>query len=165
MNVFEKHFDMLKKNENIFEQCKIEEMNNNINENYKYKGIELLDKKRCDEFMQVRSIHYSNIIFKRLDEFNFPEWIICIEEKVLLDYAVPIFLKVLEKYPMLCGMHCEWEILYEIIKIEEVFWINHIDWKENLNAIIKDDIFNYEKKLYNINYEYIEQFKKYIYKC
>ena len=26
MNVFEKHFDMLKKNENIFEQCKIEEM-------------------------------------------------------------------------------------------------------------------------------------------
>ncbi|MDE6568335.1 MAG: hypothetical protein K2K70_11470 [Lachnospiraceae bacterium] len=32
-------------------------------------------------------------------------------------------------YPMLCGKNCEWEILYEITKIDEDFWNIHEGWK------------------------------------
>lgn len=39
--------------------------------------------------MEIRSIHYYNVIIKKLKEYTLPEWIVCLNEKVLLEYAVP----------------------------------------------------------------------------
>ncbi|MBE5871730.1 MAG: hypothetical protein E7294_10790 [Lachnospiraceae bacterium] len=43
-----------------------------------------------------------------------------------------ILSKVLKYYPMLSGGDNEWEILYEITRISEEFWINHKEDKQRI---------------------------------
>lgn len=100
----------------------------------------------------------------KLKQYSFPEWIVCLEENVLLDYALPIFSRVLQEYPMLCGMQCEWQVLYEITKIKEDFWMIHKKWKEYFIEILKGFCSNYTKEeLIDIfSEEYFYQFETFI---
>ena len=125
---------MLEENERVFEQyCRNEKSRVLISdaqkENLKKCGSELLNKEIKERFEETRSIYYHNILNMPLLEYTFPEWVVCLQEKVLLEYAIPIFSRVLVHYPMLCGKNCEWEILYEITKIDEDFWNIHEGWK------------------------------------
>lgn len=171
MNVFEKRKKMLEKNEEVFEQyCRNEKTGILISdarkEYLKKTGSELLSGEIKERFEETRSIYYYNILNKPLLEYTFPEWVVCLQEKALLEYAVPIFSRVLVHYPMLCGKNCEWEILYEIAKVDEDFWNVHEGWKrffvDILNNVLCD---NGVEKEPVINEKFIEQFCIFISEC
>lgn len=90
-------------------------------------GCELLSIEKSEQFMEVRSIHYHNVVTKRLAEYTLPEWLVCLQEEILLEYAIPVFVGVLEKYPMLCGMNNEWQVLYDITRLNHDFWMMNTD--------------------------------------
>lgn len=169
MDVFEKHFMMLKKNEEIFKKYSIKKENgikfsaDKAKDFYK-SGKNLLSIEVIEYFLEVRSIHYHNIINLNLNQYSFPEWIVCLEENVLLDYALPIFSRVLQEYPMLCGMQCEWQVLYEITKINEDFWMIHQKWKEYFIDILNRFCSNYvmEELIDIFSEEYFFQFEKFM---
>ena len=169
MDVFEKHFEMLRKNEEIFKKYSVKTENglrfsNNKEKDFYKNGKNLLSIEVIEYFLEVRSIHYHNVINMKLKQYSFSEWIVCLEENVLLDYALPIFSRVLQEYPMLCGMQCEWQVLYEITKIKEDFWMVHKKWKEYFIEILKRFCSNYTKEeLIDIfSEEYFYQFETFI---
>ena len=166
MNIFEKHFNMLRKNQEIFEQYKmIESAGIRVSDirkpDYLKFGRELLAIEKSKQFMQVRSVHHYNVVMKTLEEYTLPEWIVCLEEEVLLEYAIPIFSRVLESYPMLCGMNNEWEVLYEITRLNQEFWRRNTEWKEYFNKIIDVVFLEYRKGAFIIAVpdEYLNQFQ------
>ena len=91
MNIFEKRIKILKENEQIFNQYFGKEelgilISDDKKQDFLKKGGELLEKNVKQYFEEVRSIYYHNVVNKTLHEFSFPEWVVCIEEKVLLEY-------------------------------------------------------------------------------
>ena len=169
MDVFEKYFNMLKRSEDMFEKLKTKDCENvKISENevmeYYKEGKELLPTEKSKEFIEIRSIHNYNVVMKKLVDYTFPEWLVCLNEKVLLKYAIPIFARVLNEYPMLCGMNCEWQVLYEITKIDQDFWDIHNEWKKHFITIVNNVVLDYNsKKIMNtISGKYLDCFEKFI---
>lgn len=169
MDIFEKQMKMLKENEQIFNQYYEKEdvgifISDDKKQDFSKKGSELLEETVIASFEQVRCIYYWNIINRTLREFSFWEWAICLEEKVLLEYAIPIFSRVLKSYPMLCGeiasgRFSQWGILYEIAKVDGLFWMQHAEWKNFFEDIIKDALEKNEKETINsVSDIYIMQF-------
>lgn len=166
MDKVEKHFTMLKKNQEIFEQYKKTESQgitiSDIREkDYLKVGRELLSLEKSEQFMEVRSIHYYNVVAKRLEQYTLPEWLVCLKEEVLLEYAIPIFSRVLENYPMLCGMNNEWQVLYDITRLNQEFWIMNTEWKEYFNKIVDKIFWEYGQGTFTITIpeEYLYQFR------
>lgn len=169
MNLFEKHFEMLKRNQEIFEQYKMVENTGIIISDERQKdflktGKELLTIKKSEEFREVRSIHYYNIVIKKLEEYSLPEWFVCLKEGVLLEFAIPVFSRVLQMYPMLCGMNNEWQVLYEITQVSQDFWKLKREWKEYLKQFLNEILFKYEQGAFAISIpeEYLYKFKIFI---
>lgn len=169
MDIFEKHFEMLKENERIFRKYSIKKENglqlSSVQEkNFYVEGRDLLSDEVINYFLDVRSIHYYRVIHKKLKNYSLFEWIVCLEESVLLEYALPIFSRVLYEYPMLCGMNCEWQIMYEITKINENFWTFHQEWRRFFVEIIMQFFSKYTKEeLSNMfSEQYFCQFEKFI---
>lgn len=169
MDIFEKHFKMLESNEEIFKKYSIKEekgliLSDEKKRDFCVKGKNLLSEEVTNYFLEIRSIYYQNIINNTLQQYSFYEWVVCLQEKVLLEYAVPIFSRVLYEYPMLCGMNCEWQVMYEITKIREDFWLPHIDWKIYFVEILRRFSSDYnEIELIQIFSErYFKQFKKFM---
>lgn len=165
MNVFERHFAMLKRGQDVFEQYKRAEnigirISDKKKKDYVKIGGELLTKEKGKQFMEVRSIHYHNVVVKKLEEYSLPEWLVCLNEEVLLEYAIPIFSRVLNKYPMLCGMNNEWQVLYDITKINPKFWEDNREWKMYFVEIIEKIFWEYEQNtsVIFIPEEYLYQF-------
>ena len=123
-----------------------------------------MTQKEKELFMVVRSIHYNNVVMKKLKEYTLPEWLVCLSEEVLLEYAIPIFSRVLHKYPMLCGMNKEWQVIYEITKVSEEFWEVNKEWKVYFYKIINTILSQYEegKLIASIPEEYLYQFKNFM---
>lgn len=169
MNIFEKHFAMIEKNIEIFEQNKMKEnigisLSDDMQKKLMKSGKEILTIEKIQELMEVRSIYYNNVVMKKLIEYSLPEWFVCLEEKVLLDCAIPIFSKVLHVYPMLCGDKNEWQVLYEITQVNQKFWEMNKGWKEYFNNIIDGILLKYEQgvlELY-ISDEYVCRFKRFV---
>ena len=166
MNIFDLHFEMLRKNQEIFEKFKLREniaieISENIKKDFIKNGKELLSVKEIEYLSEVRSIHYQNVLVKKLEEYTLPEWLVCLNEKVLLEYAIPILSNVLNEYPMLCGMNCEWQVLYEITNLEHEFWQAHKAWKAFYDEMINKIILTYEQDDFEvlIPEEYLYQFK------
>ena len=166
MDIFEKHFAMLQNSRDIFEKYKnrgeIKAFSNEQAE-FSMRGKELLTIEMCEQFMEVRSIHYYNVVTKKMGEYTFPEWLVCLNEKVLLEYVIPIFSGALKEYPMLCGMNCEWQVLYEITMISQEFWNDNREWKVYFSKIIKKVLFEYEQGslISNVPENYLSQFEKF----
>ncbi len=168
MNIFERHFTMLKKNEEVFEQFKMAEgigieISNKRRKDYLKIGKELLTIGMSEQFMEVRSIHYYNVVMKKLEEYTLPEWLVCLKEEVLLEYAIPVFSRVLQKYPMLCGMNNEWQVLYDITRVNQVFWQVHKEWKVYFNKIVDKILLENRQGVFimPIPEEYLYQFKNF----
>lgn len=162
--MFEQHFTMLEKNRCIFEQYKnLDKIGLKIVNNKQYCsfGKDLLTSDTSNKFLQVRSIHYYNVVTKKLKDFSLPEWLVCLNEEILLEFAVPIFSRVLEKYPMLCGMNREWQVLYSITKIENKFWLSHKSWKKYFDEFIDKILLEHTKGNLCIPSDYLEEFSKF----
>ena len=56
---------------------------------------------------------------------------------------------------MLCGEHCEWEVLYEISKVDENFWNMHKEWKLFFKDIINNISYNNEKEINDISKKWL----------
>ena len=161
MDVFQEYYTMLKDNEKIFDKYGL---NNKyiINNDYLLTGKELLSNDKIEEFMKIRSILYKNIIIKKLKDYSFSEWLICLKENILLEYAIPIFAQVIQKYPMLSGLNGKWQVLYEIVEIKNEFWEKNISWKEYFSLIVYQIILEYQQgKWQDIPEEYLSEFKKF----
>lgn len=169
MNIFDKHFAMIERNLDIFEQYKMEEnigirFSDDMQKDLMKIGKELLTIEKSQELMEVRSIHYYNVVMKKLKEYSLPEWFVCLEEKVLLEYAIPVFSRVLKVYPMLCGSKNEWQVLYEITQVNQKFWERNKKWKEYFDDVINGILLKHEQGVLetNVSEEYIRQFKYFI---
>lgn len=169
MDIFEEHFANLKRNQEIFETYKKKsdkgiKLSNEQKDNFNKKGKELLKKDEIAHLLEMRGINYTNVVKNELKDYSFYEWLVCLEQKVLLEYAVPIFSKVLVYYPFLYGMHYNGEVLYQITIIEFDFWENHFDWKEYFISIVNDILSKYTiTELTNLcRKEYICQFEKFV---
>lgn len=149
MNFFEekteKKVKMHKEHEEIFNKYKNQSNNgilipDNLRINLEKTGRDLLPEKTVNYFLTIRSSYYANVIKNKIKDYTYMEWVTCIKEKILLEYALPIFSNVLLFYPMLSGIHAEWEILYEISDIDEKFWMKHRKWKDFFIRIMKEAI-------------------------
>lgn len=168
IDLFEKHFSMLDKNQKIFEKYKtINSIGIEISEKRKKEyvkiGKELLPIEKSEQFREVRSIHYNNVVMKKLEEYTLPEWIVCLKEEVLLEYTIPVFSRVLHEYPMLCGMNREWQVLYDITNVNRVFWQEHKEWKAYFDKIIDKVILECKRDAMKVSIpeEYLCQFKNF----
>lgn len=169
MNIFDKHFAMIERNLDIFEKNKMKEnigirLSDDMKKDLLKTGKELLTKEKSQELIEVRSIHYYNVVMKILKEYSLPEWFACLEEKVLLEYAIPVFSGVLKVYPMLCGNKNEWQVLYEITQVNQMFWEMNKEWKEYFDDIINGVLMKHEQGVLetSISEEYIRQLKCFI---
>lgn len=145
MNVFERQMEMYKNSQAVFEKYVTQTdkgivLPDSIKENFEKTGNELLPTDTINHFLEIRSQYYANIINNKMKDYVYMEWVICLIEKVLLEYALPLFSRVLIFYPMLCGIFAEWEVLYEIAKIDEEFWDTHKEWKCFFVLLMKDII-------------------------
>lgn len=145
MDVFEKKIKMHRKHEEIFNKYRNQSNNgilipDNLRINLEKTGRELLPEKTVNYFLTVRCQYYANVINDKMKDYTYMEWVTCIKEKILLEYALPIIAGPLLFYPMLSGMHAEWEILYEISDIDEKFWMEHRDWKAFFVRLMKEAI-------------------------
>lgn len=164
MDVFEKKINMHRKHEEIFNQYAYRSnegvfIPDNLKNDLEKNGRELLPEEIVNEFLQVRSQYYANIINNKMKEYTYMEWVICIIEKILLEYALPIFSRVLIFYPMLSGINAEWEILYEISRIDEKLWLKHRDWQSFFIRVMKEAI---NQKGLVIEDEYLNGISKFI---
>ena len=141
MDVFEKHFNRLRESEEMYNRyCMKKDKGIAISieeeKNFNVKGEELLSSETIKYLKQFRSIHCWNVVDMELKNFSFEEWKVCVEESVLLEYAIPVLSRVLHEYPMLYGGNSEWQVLYGITKINREFWAVHESWKKFFVEII-----------------------------
>lgn len=169
MDVFEKHFNMLRESEEMYKRyCMKKEKGIVISieeeKNFNIKGEKLLPSETIKYLKQFRSIYYWNVVDMELKNYSLHEWIVCVEESVLLEYAIPILSRVLHEYPMLYGGNSEWQVLYEITKINREFWAVHDSWGKFFIEIICSVLSGgMEQNLTDtIPQEYLYQFRDFI---
>ena len=133
-----------------------------IQNGYNRLGKEIISNEVCESLLDVRSIHYHNVVNKKIIDYTFPEWIVCLEEELLLEYAIPIFSRTLLHYPMLSGMNNEWEVLYLISRISREFWQENEEWKNYYKSIIEKVINENRIDFLSIAQEYLSCFEKFI---
>lgn len=165
MNIVEK-IEMRKKSYMEFDKFKSSEnvgilIPHNMLTKYDNLGKDLISEEVCESLLEVRSIHHSNVVNKKLNDYDLPEWIVCLEEEILLEYAIPIFSRTLCHYPMLSGMNNEWEVLYLITRINHNFWQDNTEWNDYYKLLIKKVIDGNEIKD-SISQGYLVAFSEFI---
>ncbi len=148
-------FEKYKSNENV--GIKIP---NVIQKGFNKFGKEILSTDTCKRLLEYRSIHYHNVVNEKLSDYSLPGWIVCLEEEILLEYAILICSRVLFHCPMLLGTNNEWEVLYLIAKIQDGFWQANREWKDYYKLLIGKAVNNDNSNA--IPKEYLEVFKKFI---
>lgn len=166
MDVFERHFNLLRKSEKIFNTYYKDNtigipMPETYNEDILRKGKDFLTASQIEYFLQVRCMHYEDVVKNELGNLTYLDWLVCLEEGVLLIYAVSLFSRILEKYPMLYGGNNEWQVLYEITMIDKKIWNEYPEWEIYFKKLICNSVFEKDVKS-SINKEYLYQFEKFI---
>lgn len=164
MAVFDEQIARLKRDEQIFQKCLMNEKTGIILSEKKQmdlekKGGDLLEIDAQIRIRKYRSTECYYIINKTLKEYSLLEWEMCIKRRVLLEYALPILSRALVLYPMLD----EWEVLYSIARLPETFWNKHKSWKQFYVGIVKDILYNnIEKDCMAFSEEYFDQFEIFV---
>ena len=124
-------------------------------------GRELLSEKIVKDFMEYRDIQHRNIINKRLSEYTYSEWLLCLYEKVLLEQCLPYILEKVQLDPLAPGAFYKGELLYHITLIDKTFWSSHMELFACFKTIIDNALDIIKKELDNseISVEYIEAYK------
>lgn len=81
----------------------------------------------------------------KLLEYNMEEWYACLEFQVLLEYAIPMLLRVIALNPLIQGLYWCGEILWKILKIEE-FWEEHKEWKRYFEGVLREVYDSFSEK-------------------
>ena len=124
-------------------------------------GQELLSEKIVEYFKGFRAADYQNVLRKKLSEYTWSEWLVCLKEKVLLEQCLPYVSEKLEVNPLIPGAFYRGEILYEVTQIEKNFWMSHQDWYQYFGTCVKTALSMIEDSLNNmeINQWIIDEYK------
>lgn len=144
MDIFTKRANCMKESQRAFNRLAFNvneglEMPKSFKLNLEKLGSELLEPNDVERISKIRCIYYSNLLTNKLSDFSYFEWLVCLEEKVLLEYTIPLFSRVLFKYPFLYGLsYCKGEVICKILELGDTFWIYHSDWKNVYRKIVKN---------------------------
>jgi hypothetical protein len=124
-------------------------------------GRELLPEKIVKDFLEYRDAQHHNIINKRLSEYTYSEWLLCLYEKVLLEQCLPYIFEKVHLDPLAPGAFYKGELLYHITLIDKIFWSSHMELFASFKMIIDNVLDHMEKELDNseIMIEFIEAYK------
>lgn len=116
------------------------------------KGEELIaDSDMIRKLREYRSTEVYHILNWKLSQYQWDEWITCLDYKIFLDFTVPMLSKVLEQNPLIAGVFYRGEILYRILKLEDSFWEAHKKWKVYFETMLEQVFTDYsdeEIKMY-----------------
>lgn len=124
-------------------------------------GRELLPEKIVKEFLEYRDAQHHIIIKKRLSEYTYSEWLVCLYEKVLLEQCLPYIYEKVNLDPFTPGDFYKGELLYHVTLIDKTFWSSHMELFACFKTIIDNALDLIEKDLDNseIRIDYIEAYK------
>lgn len=109
-------------------------------------GRELLPPDIVEYFQEFRSVDYLNVLRKRLSEYTFAEWMVCLQERVLLEQCVPFFIEILDKNPLHPGYFEKGYVLCAVTLIDKIFWDDHKDWYLRVKSIVDGVLDSCENK-------------------
>ena len=99
-------------------------------------GRELLPSDIVEYFQEFRSADYINVLRKKLSEYTFAEWMVCLQERVLLEQCVPFFIEILDKNPLHPGYFEKGYVLCFVTLIDKAFWDEHKEWYLHVKSIV-----------------------------
>ena len=126
-------------------------------------GRELLPQNVVEEFQGYSSTHHQRILYYRLSEYTWAEWVICLKEKVLLEQCLPFVLEKVDMDPLTPGLFYKGELLFEVTQIDKAFWNAHMDWYDRFRTIINNNLDLLKKEAGNekVRDVFIEAFQKF----
>ena len=126
-------------------------------------GRELLPQNIVEEFQEYRSALHQRILYCRLSEYTWSEWVICLQEKILLEQCLPFALEKLDMNPTAPGIFYKGEVLYDVTQIDRTFWDNHMDLYNSFKAIIDKNLDLLKKETDNgvIREDFLEAYQRF----
>ncbi len=127
-------------------------------------GQDLLPEEIVKEFMDSRSAVHIRVLKRTLSEYTWAEWLICLKEKVLLEQCLPYVSEKLDDDPLIPGLFSKGEVLYDVTRIDDDFWMSHQDWLEYFRTIINTvlDKLENDSDTTGIIREYVEVYNSFV---
>ena len=127
-------------------------------------GQDLLPEEIVKEFMDSRSAVHIRVLKRTLSEYTWAEWLICLKEKVLLEQCLPYVSEKLDDDPLIPGLFSKGEVLYDVTRIDDEFWMSHQDWLEYFRTIINTvlDKLENDSDTTGIIREYVEAYNSFV---
>ena len=127
-------------------------------------GQDLLPEEIVKEFMDSRSAVHIRVLKRTLSEYTWAEWLICLKEKVLLEQCLPYVSEKLDDDPLIPGLFSKGEVLYDVTRIDDDFWMSHQDWLEYFRTIINTvlDKLENDSDTTGIIREYVEAYNSFV---
>lgn len=88
----------------------------------------------------------SNILYRKLGEYGWGEWVICLHLELLLDYTIPMMSRVLSASVFVPGLYYKGEILWRILKHNSNIWNTHPTWKQYFVGLLQNVFFQYSEQ-------------------
>ena len=127
-------------------------------------GQDLLPEEIAEDFMNARSAVHIRVLKRTLSEYTWAEWLICLKEKVLLEQCLPCVSEKLDDDPLIPGLFSKGEVLYDVTRIDDDFWMSHQDWLEYFRTIINTvlDKLENDSDTTGIIREYVEAYNSFV---
>ena len=127
-------------------------------------GQDLLPEEIVKEFMDSRSAVHIRVLKRTLSEYTWAEWLICLKEKVLLEQCLTYVSEKLDDDPLIPGLFSKGEVLYDVTRIDDDFWMSHQDWLEYFRTIINTvlDKLENDSDTTGIIREYVEAYNSFV---
>ena len=127
-------------------------------------GQDLLPEEIAEDFMNSRSAVHIRVLKRTLSEYTWAEWLICLKEKVLLEQCLPYVSEKLDDDPLIPGLFSKGEVLYDVTRIDDDFWMSHQDWLEYFRTIINTvlDKLENDSDTTGIIREYVEAYRSFV---
>ncbi|MBP3753915.1 MAG: hypothetical protein J6I66_03585 [Lachnospiraceae bacterium] len=127
-------------------------------------GQDLLPEEIAENFKNARSAVHIRVLKRTLSEYTWAEWLICLKEKVLLEQCLPYVSEKLDDDPLIPGLFSKGEVLYDVTRIDDDFWMSHQDWLEYFRTIINTvlDKLENDSDTKGIIREYVEAYRSFV---
>ena len=127
-------------------------------------GQDLLPEEIAEDFMNARSAVHIRVLKRTLSEYTWAEWLICLKEKVLLEQCLPYVSEKLDEDLLIPGLFSKGEVLYDVTRIDDDFWISHPDCLEYFRTIINTVLnkFKNDSDTPEIIREYVEAYRGFV---
>ena len=127
-------------------------------------GRDLLPEDIVEYLLEFRNINCWNVVNKKLSEYTWAEWLVCLKEKLLLEQCLPLVSEKLDRDPLVPGLFSKGELLYDVTQIENDFWMEHQEWFEYFRAIVQTilDMIENNTDSIEINHMYVEAYRSFL---